>query len=69
MRNSSAILLSVMRFFRKNPWSIQAVAPSWGNLLSIYDRVREDPSAVLPDEGKVFPGAGSSGSAGQWTEC
>lgn len=44
-----------MRFFRKNPWSIQAVAPSWGNLLSIYDRVREDPSAVLPDEGKVFP--------------
>lgn len=43
-----------MRLFGRTAWSLESVTPPWGDVKSIYDHIREDPKAPLPDEDIVF---------------
>jgi hypothetical protein len=44
----------MMRMFKRDPWSLDALIPPWGDLKSIYEQIRNGLIEPLPDEHIVF---------------
>jgi hypothetical protein len=44
----------MIRLFGREPWSLDSLTPPWGELKSIYDRIRSGVLEPLPDDDVVF---------------